>query len=152
MTDTVHRVIETQLAALGIPPKIDTVIYPSIVALFEEALATFREEAACSSVGHTLSYGELDRLSADFAGWLQNGAGLSRGDRVAIQMPNLIQYLVASLGALRAGMVVVNTNPLYTERELEHQLNDANVRVMVVQANVAQTAAAVLPAVGSWNV
>ena len=145
MTDTVHSVIATRLAALGIPAQIDTEAYPSIVALFEEALAAFREEAACSSVGHTLTYGELDRLSADFAGWLQNGARLSRGDRVAIQMPNLIQYLVASLGALRAGMVVVNTNPLYTERELEHQLNDANVRVMVVQANVAQTAAAVLP-------
>ncbi len=145
MTNTVHSVIETQLAALGIPAQIDTTAYPSVVTLFEEALATFREEAACSSVGHTLSYAELDRLSADFAGWLQNGARLSRGDRVAIQMPNLIQYLVASLGALRAGMVVVNTNPLYTERELEHQLNDANVRVMVVQANVAQTAAAVLP-------
>ena len=145
MTDTVHSAIAAQLAALDIPSRIDIERYPSIVALFEEALATFREEAACSSVGHTLSYAELDRLSAQFAGWLQHDAGLSRGDRVAIQMPNLIQYLVVCLGALRAGMVVVNTNPLYTERELEHQLNDANVKVMVVQANVAQTAAAVLP-------
>jgi len=72
MTDAVHSVIETQLAALGIPAQIDTEAYPSIVALFEEALATFRDEAACSSVGRTLSYGELDRLSADFAGWLQS--------------------------------------------------------------------------------
>ena len=145
MTETVSSAIAAQLAALDIPSTIDIERYPSIVALFEEALATFRDEAACSSVGHTLSYADLDRLSAQFAGWLQHGAGLARGDRVAIQMPNLIQYLVVCLGALRAGMVVVNTNPLYTERELEHQLNDANVKVMVVQANVAQTAAAVLP-------
>jgi len=145
MTDPVQTAIAARLDALGIPQRIDTDLYPSIVALFEEALATYRDEAACSSVGHTLSYSELDRLSAQFAGWLQHDAGLQRGDRVAIQMPNLIQYLVVCLGVLRAGMVVVNTNPLYTERELEHQLNDAAVRVMVVQANVAQTAAAVLP-------
>ena len=145
MTETVHTAIAARLAALGIPERIDTDSYPSIVALFEEALAAYRTEAACTSVGHTLSYADLDRLSAQFAGWLQHGAGLDRGDRVAIQMPNLIQYLVVCLGALRAGMVVVNTNPLYTERELEHQLTDAGVRVMVVQANVAATAAAVLP-------
>ncbi len=148
MTETVQSVIAAQLSALGIPAQISTDNYPSIVALFEEALATYREESACSSVGHTLTYADLDRLSAQFAGWLQNGVGLDRGDRVAIQMPNLIQYLVVCLGALRAGMVVVNTNPLYTERELEHQLNDAGVKVMVVQANVAQTAAAVLPRTG----
>ena len=145
MTETVQSAIAAQLEALGIPSDIDTGIYPSIVALFEEAMATYRDEAACSSVGHTLTYANLDRLSARFAGWLQHGAGLERGDRVAVQMPNLIQYLVVCLGAMRAGMVVVNTNPLYTERELEHQLNDAGVRLMVVQANVAQTAAAVLP-------
>ena len=148
MTETVHTAIAERLDALGIPERIDTDSYPSIVALFEEALATYRTEAACTSVGHTLSYADLDRLSAQFAGWLQHDAGLDRGDRVAIQMPNLIQYLVVCLGALRAGMVVVNTNPLYTERELEHQLTDAGVRVMVVQANVAATAAAVLPRTG----
>jgi long-chain acyl-CoA synthetase len=148
MTETVHTAITAQLDKLGIPNRIDTDCYPSIVALFEEALAAYRTEAACSSVGHTLTYADLDRLSAQFAGWLQHDAGLDRGDRVAIQMPNLIQYLVVCLGALRAGMVVVNTNPLYTERELEHQLTDAGVRVMVVQANVAQTAAAVLPRTG----
>ena len=145
MTDTLQQTIDARLAALGIPARIDTTHYPSIVALFEEALTNFRDERACSSVGHTLTYAELDRLSAHFAGWLQHDAGLNQGDRVAIQMPNLIQYLVVCLGALRAGMVVVNTNPLYTERELEHQLNDAGVRLMVVQANVAQTAASVLP-------
>ena len=111
MTETVHTAIAARLDALGIPARIDTTSYPSIVALFEEALATYRTEAACTSVGHTLSYADLDRLSAQFAGWLQHSAGLEQGDRVAIQMPNLIQYLVVCLGALRAGMVVVNTNP-----------------------------------------
>ena len=115
MTDTVHSVIETQLAALGIPPKIDTVIYPSIVALFEEALATFREEAACSSVGHTLSYGELDRLSADFAGWLQNGAGLSRGDRDSWFAGHLLRGSFRPprtvLGGLREGGCVQHRLP-----------------------------------------
>ena len=152
MTETVQSAIDARLDALSIPSRIDTDSYPSIVALFEEALSTYRDEAACSSVGHTLTYADLDRLSAQFAGWLQHGAGLEQGDRVAVQMPNLIQYLVVSLGALRAGMVVVNTNPLYTERELEHQLNDAGVKVMVVQANVAQTAAAVLPETGVQTV
>ena len=73
---------------------------------------------------------------------------MDRGDRVAIQMPNLIQYLVACLGTLRAGMVVVNTNPLYTERELEHQLNDSGARILVLQANVAETAANVVAKTG----
>ena len=148
MTETVQSAIAAQLDALQIPSHIDIDTYPSIVALFEEAFATYQSEAACSSVGRTLTYADLDRLSAQFAGWLQHSAGLERGDRVAVQMPNLIQYLVVSLGTLRAGMVVVNTNPLYTERELEHQLDDANVKVMVVQANVAQIAAAVLPKTG----
>lgn len=145
MTETVQSAIAARLDALSIPGRIDTDSYSSIVALFEDALSTYRDEAACSSVGQTLTYADLDRLSAQFASWLQHGSGLEQGDRVAVQMPNLIQYLVVSLGALRAGMVVVNTNPLYTEQELEHQLNDANVKVMVVQANVAQTVAAVLP-------
>ena len=148
MTETVQTAIAEQLDVLGIPSHIDTKTYTSIVALFEEALSIYKDEVACSSVGHTLTYADLDRLSAQFAGWLQHDAGLAQGDRVAVQMPNLIQYLVVCLGALRAGMVVVNTNPLYTERELEHQLNDAGVKVMVVLANVAQTAADVLPKTG----
>ena len=145
MTDTVHSVIATRLAALGIPAQIDTDAYPSIVALFEEALATFREEAACSSVGHTLTYGELDRLSADFAGWLQNGARLSRDDRVAIQMPNLIQYPVAAWGILRAGLVLVNSNPMYTERGLRHQFKDSDTKAVVILNEFLPVAQKVIP-------
>jgi long-chain acyl-CoA synthetase len=145
MTTDIQHLITERLAALGIETHLDVTRYPSIVALFEEAFATHADLDACSSLGHKLTYRQLDQLSADFASWLQHESGLSAGDRVAIQMPNLIQYLVVCLGTLRAGMVVVNTNPLYTERELEHQFNDAGVRLLVVQANVAATAAKVLP-------
>ncbi|MEK9928949.1 MAG: AMP-binding protein, partial [Halieaceae bacterium] len=124
---------------------IDTERFPNIVALFEDAFARHGQLKACTSLGHDLTYQDLDRLTRDFAAWLQQGSGLQRGDRVAVQMPNLIQYLVVVLGVLRAGMVVVNTNPLYTEREVEHQFNDADVKLLVVQANVARNASLVLP-------
>ncbi len=145
MSTDIQQVINEKLAALGINPSLEVDSYPSIVALFEQAFAAHANKLACSSLGRALTYAELDEASAAFASWLQHDSGLNQGDRVAIQMPNLIQYLVVCLGALRAGMVVVNTNPLYTERELEHQFKDAGVRLLVVQANVAATAAAVLP-------
>lgn len=144
----INETIEATLARLGLATRIDTDRFQSIVELFEDALKRHETAIACSSLGHDLRYAELDKLSGDFASWLQNESGLIAGDRVAIQMPNLIQYLVVVLGVLRAGFVVVNTNPLYTERELEHQFNDAQVKLLVVQANVAQTAAAVLPRTG----
>lgn len=144
----VNALINEQLTLRGINTQVDVGRYPNIVALVEEALRKHATSKACSSLGHDLSYAELDKLSANFGAWLQHESGLQAGDRVAVQMPNLIQYLVVVLGALRAGMVVVNTNPLYTERELEHQFNDAGVKLLVVQANVAQTAAAVLPRTG----
>lgn len=143
-----QSVINDQLTSLGIPTSVDIHQYPNIISLFEEALLKHADRKACTSLGHDLTYAELDRLSGRFAAWLQQEAGLEQGDRVAIQMPNLIQYLVVVLGTLRAGMVVVNTNPLYTERELEHQFNDAEVKLLVVQANVADTAAKVLPRTG----
>lgn len=146
-TDIQHLIVE-RLATLGIETQLDVTAYPSIIALFEQAFEQYADLAACSSLGQSLTYRELDQLSANFAAWLQHDSGLSQGDRVAIQMPNLIQYLVACLGTLRAGMVVVNTNPLYTERELEHQFNDAGVKLLVVQANVAATSAKVLPRTG----
>jgi len=133
---------------LGVATEISPQSYPSIVALVTEALQRHGDRTACSSLGHGLRFSELDSLSRDFAAWLQNDSGLQPGDRVAVQMPNLIQYLVVVLGVLRAGMVVVNTNPLYTEREIEHQFNDAGVRLLVLQANVAQNAAAVLARTG----
>jgi len=140
-----NQAIAQALSNVGIEMNIDTERFPNIVALFEDAFARHGQLTAGTSLGHDLSYQDLDRLTRDFAAWLQQGSGLQRGDRVAVQMPNLIQYLVVVLGVLRAGMVVVNTNPLYTEREVEHQFNDADVKLLVVQANVAQNASLVLP-------
>ncbi|MEL0314080.1 MAG: AMP-binding protein [Halieaceae bacterium] len=140
-----NQAITQALRNVGIEINIDTERFPNIVALFEDAFARHEQLKACTSLGHDLTYQDLDRLTRDFAAWLQQGSGLQRGDRVAVQMPNLIQYLVVVLGVLRAGMVVVNTNPLYTEREVEHQFNDADVKLLVVQANVARNASLVLP-------
>ena len=148
MQADVSAAIAARYEDLKIEWDVDVTAYPSIVALFEDAMQRYPELPACSSVGHSISYRELDTLSANFASWLQSDSGLSQGDRVAIQMPNLMQYLVACLGTLRAGMVVVNTNPLYTERELEHQLNDSGARLLVLQANVAETAANVVSKTG----
>jgi long-chain acyl-CoA synthetase len=148
MQADVSAAIAARYRDLNIEWDVDVTAYPSIVALFEDAMQRYPDLSACSSVGHSISYRELDTLSANFASWLQSDSGLSKGDRVAIQMPNLMQYLVACLGTLRAGMVVVNTNPLYTERELEHQLNDSGARLLVLQANVAETAANVVSKTG----
>ena len=148
MQADVSAAIAARYQDLNIEWDVDVTAYPSIVALFEDAMQRYPDLTACSSVGHSISYRELDTLSANFASWLQSDSGLSQGDRVAIQMPNLMQYLVACLGTLRAGMVVVNTNQLYTERELEHQLNDSGARLLVLQANVAETAANVVSKTG----
>ena len=144
MREEIKAAVADCYEKLEIEWNVDVEAYPSIIALFESAFEKYGDSPACSSLGHALSYRELERLSGNFASWLQHESGLAEGDRVAIQMPNLIQYLVACLGTLRAGMVVVNTNPLYTERELEHQLNDSGARILVLQANVAETAAAVV--------
>jgi long-chain acyl-CoA synthetase len=128
----------------GVPADIDPSRYPSLVALFEESIAKHRDAHAYISMDKTLTYGQLDRLSAAFAAWLQ-GRGLARGDRVAIMMPNVLQYPVAVFGILRAGCVVVNVNPLYTPRELEHQLKDCGAKAIVIVENFARTLEQVLP-------
>jgi long-chain acyl-CoA synthetase len=113
--------------------------------LFEESFARFRDRPAFVSMGVALSYGEADALSRDFAGFLRNDLGLAPGERVAIMLPNLLQYPVALIGALRAGLVVVNVNPLYTATELEFQLEDAGAAAVVVLENFAHTLAQALP-------
>lgn len=133
---------------VGVPLEVPVDRFDNVVAMAEHAFAEFPQRAAFSSLGRTLSFAELDRLSARFAAWLQHCTDLEPGDRIAVQMPNLIQYPVVVLGALRAGMVIVNTNPLYSEREIEHQFNDAGVKALVVQANVAQAVSRVLPRTG----
>ena len=130
----------------GIPAEIDPDEYPSLKDLLERSFSEFAELTAFSNLGSELSYAEVEALSRSFAAYLQSATGLSPGDRVAIMMPNLLQYPVVMFGILRAGMVVVNVNPLYTARELEHQLSDSGARAIVVVENFADTVEQVLRA------
>jgi long-chain acyl-CoA synthetase len=129
----------------GVPADIDPDSYPSIKEVIEEAFANFRQHPAFTNMGATMTYAQLDELSRAFAAWLQHRSGLVRGDRVALMMPNILQYPIALFGALRAGMVVVNTNPLYTARELEHQLKDSGAKVIVIVENFMHVLQEVLP-------
>ena len=119
----------------GTPHDINPDTYPSLAAIIDEAIARFPDRPAFENMGVRITFAELDRLAKDFAGYLTSTAGLAKGDRVALMMPNVLQYPVALVGALRAGLVVVNTNPLYTARELRHQLADSGARAIVVLEN-----------------
>lgn len=123
----------------GVGDEVDLSLYDSIVHLFRESVNKFRRLPAYTCMGTTLSFDELDQRSAQFAAYLTKDLGLVRGDRIAIMMPNVLQYPIAMFGALRAGLVVVNTNPLYTERELEHQLSDSGAKAVVILENFAHT-------------
>ncbi len=122
----------------GVPADVDWHQYESLVQLLEEAFAKFRRRKAYVGMGRTMTFGELDHLSEQVAAWLQ-GKGLEKGDRVAIMMPNVLQYPVVLAGVLRAGLTVVNVNPLYTPRELEHQLKDSGAKAIVILENFATT-------------
>ena len=115
----------------GVPNDIDLGAYASVVEVFERSCKKFADRPAFSNMGVTLTYAELDRLSAAFAAYLQRHTDLKPGERIAVQMPNILQYPIAVFGALRAGLIVVNTNPLYTAREMKHQFKDAGVRALV---------------------
>lgn len=128
----------------GVPADIDIEHIPSLVALLENACKTYADKVAYISMGKEMTYRQLDEASLAFAGWLQS-RGLQKGDRVALMMPNLLQYPVALFGTLRAGCVVVNCNPLYTPRELEHQLKDSGAAAIVIVENFAHTLEQVLP-------
>jgi long-chain acyl-CoA synthetase len=130
----------------GVPAEIDYKGYKSLGDLFEKSVALYRERAAFHCMGKTISFGALDALTRDFGAWLQ-AKGLPKGARVAIMMPNCLQYPVVMFGALRAGYTVVNVNPLYTARELEHQLKDSGADVIVILENFARTLQQVLPKV-----
>jgi long-chain acyl-CoA synthetase len=132
----------------GIPGEVETGAYRSLKEIVESTCRRFADRPAYGNLGVTITYRELDQLSRDFGAYLQKVAGLRRGDRVAIMLPNLLQYPIALFGAQRAGMVVVNTNPLYTARELEHQLKDSGATAIVVLENVAHTLEEVLPRTG----
>lgn len=121
----------------GMPEEVPTPPYRSVRDLFESAFEKYPENAAYTNMGKTLSYAELDRLSMQFACYLQRTLGLSRGERVAIMLPNVLQYPVVMCGIFRAGLVVVNVNPLYTARELKHQLIDSGTKCIVILENFA---------------
>ena len=130
----------------GIPADIDARQFESLPDLLEKTVARFSGKPAFHNLGHTIDYAELDRLSRDFAAYLQGLPGMGKGDRVALMSPNLLQYPVALFGILRAGMTVVNVNPLYTPRELEHQLKDSGAKAIVIVENFANTLQQVLAA------
>lgn len=116
----------------------------TVADVFAESCAQFADCPAFTCMGRTISYADLDRLSGVFAAYLQQCTSLKPGDRIAIQLPNILQYPVAIFGAMRAGLVVVNTNPLYTPHEIKHQLNDSGAKALVVLANIAKSAAAII--------
>ena len=130
--------------APGVPETIDHNDYKSLGDMFEKSADKFRDRPAYSNLGRTLSYDDVDTMTRDFAAYLTQVAGLKKGDRIAIMMPNLLQYPIALFAALRAGLIVVNTNPLYTDRELEHQLNDSGAVAIVILENFAGTLVSIL--------
>jgi long-chain acyl-CoA synthetase len=133
------------LASYGsIPHEIDPHAHASVVDMMEAAMVRFADRPAIRCVGQTLTYADIDRLSRDFAAYLQGRLGVKKGDRIAVMLPNLPAFPIAFLGIARAGAVQVNVNPLYTPRELEHQLNDAGVEILIVFNGVSATAAEVL--------
>ncbi len=128
----------------NVPENIDPNIYTSLVELIEVAVKKFDHQVAFENMGASLTYKQVDTLSNDFAAYLQGPLGLKKGDRIAIQMPNLLQYPIVMFGALKAGLIVVNTNPLYTTREMAHQFNDAGVKAIVIVANFAANLEAII--------
>ena len=137
---------------VGVASEINPNEYQNIQAVLKQSCERFVDKPAFSSLGKTLTYGELYKLSGEFAAYLQQNTDLQRGDRIAVQLPNLIQYPIVVFGAMRAGLIVVNTNPLYTAREMEHQFNDAGAKALVCLANMAHLAEEVLPKTGIKHV
>jgi len=121
----------------GVPHEIKTDEYPSVVEMIEETCRKYADKVAYENMGAQLTFAEVDRLSRNFAAYLQKDLGLKKGERIAIQMPNCLQFPIAFFGALRAGLIVVNTNPLYTSREMEHQFKDSGASAIVIVANFA---------------
>ena len=129
----------------GVNAEIDITQYSSISDVFRQSVEKFAHQPAFQNMGKTLTYAEVGKLAENFASYLQNVLKLSRGERVAIMLPNLLQYPIALFGILQAGLVAVNTNPLYTPRELEHQLKDSGATTIIVLENFANTLELVLP-------
>ena len=123
----------------SVPAELDTAAFPTLTALLDDSLRRYPQRTAFSYMGSALRYADLDAQSRALAAYFQTGLGLQKGERIALMMPNVPQYPVAVLAALRAGLVVVNVNPLYTARELEHQLQDSGAKAIVIMENFAAT-------------
>ena len=132
----------------GVPSTLDLSAYSSVVEVFERSCKRFADRPAFTNLGVTLTYADLDRQSAAFAGYLQQHTDLVPGDRIAVQMPNVLQYPIAVFGVLRAGLIVVNTNPLYTAREMRHQFKDSGARALVYLNMFGKLVQEVLPDTG----
>ena len=135
----------------GVPAEIDVNQYASLVALLDESFRRYADRMAYKFMGKSISFRDVDEASAAFAGWLQ-AQGFAKGDRIAVMMPNVPQYPVAIAAILRAGLVVVNVNPLYTPRELEHQLKDSGAKAIVILENFASVLQQVMAAVPTKKV
>lgn len=128
----------------GVPAEIDPDRFSSLVQIFNEACGKFEDKPAFANLGHTITFGELNKLSTDVAAYLQKELGLIKGDRVAVMMPNLLQYPIVVAGILKAGLVAVNVNPLYTSTELEHQLVDSEAKAIIIVSNFAHKLAEIV--------
>ncbi len=137
---------------VGVAAEINPDQYPNIQTVLKQSCERFANKLAFSNMGTSLTYGEMYALSGAFAAYLQQNTDLQPGDRIAVQLPNVLQYPVVVFGAIRAGLVVVNTNPLYTAREMEHQFNDSGAKALICLANMAHLAEAVLPKTGVKHV
>jgi len=131
----------------GIPANIDETIYPTLTALLDDTFKKYGKKVAFSCMGKELTFAQVDKQSGNFAAYLHS-RGLEPGDKIALMMPNLLQYPIALFGCLRAGVVIVNTNPLYTPREMRHQFTDAGVKAIVICENFAHHLQQVLPDTG----
>ena len=129
----------------GMPAEIGASPFSSLPDLLKETICRFGDKPAFHNLGHSISFNELDRLSRDFAAFLHGLRGITHGDRIAIMLPNLLQYPVVLFGILRAGLTVVNVNPLYTARELEAQLKDSGAKAIIILENFARILQDVLP-------
>ena len=140
----IDALIAQRLQQLGLPEAVDVTAYPNVAVMIEHAITVHKDAPAVSCMGQTLSFRQLDTYADHFAAYLQQCTPLKAGDRIALQLPNILQYPIAFLAAMRLGLIVVNVNPLYTINELNHQFRDADIQALVVLANVAHTSAKVL--------
>ncbi|KYG77176.1 AMP-binding protein [Roseivirga echinicomitans] len=136
----------------GVPAEIEDQRPKNLLELYQNAFNQFGSREAFENMGGILTFQEVDQLSTNFAAYLQNELGMVKGDRIAIQMPNCLQYPVVLIGAVKAGCIVVNTNPLYTHREMEHQFNDAGVKTIVIMANFAKSLEEAMPNLSVENI